>query len=119
MVKSDAGVARNGLHEWYWQRVSAVMLALLLPYPFIILLRIATGEVNQLALLDLLDSPVSRLMHSMLVVALLTHAYLGVRVVLEDYVHRVAVRIPLMGALIVGIFGLGLWWFAMIWAWNG
>lgn len=113
------GVARNGLREWYWQRISAVMLLLLLPVPFIVLLLVATGRMDQLVLLDLLDGPLSRLLHSLLVVALLTHAYLGVKVVVEDYVHRVSMRIPLMGALVVAVFACGLWWFAMIWAWNG
>lgn len=118
MVKGDTGVARNGLQDWYWQRVSAVLLAVLLPFPFVILMLLATGRMDQMALLDLLDNPFSRLAHSMLVIALLTHAYLGVKVVLEDYVHQAGWRVPLMATLSVGTFGFGLWWFAMIWAWN-
>ncbi len=112
----DLGASHHGSGEWYWQRISAAILALLLPLVLVLLVSLSRGEIDQFTLLALLDHPASRILHSLLVIALSIHAYLGIRVILEDYVHRPCIRVPLSSAVMVTMFCFALWWFGMIWA---
>ncbi len=113
------GTAHNGLSEWYLQRVSAAVLAVLLPLSFVLVMVVYSGALTQMELLNVLDYPVTRLLRTLLMLALLTHAYLGIRTIVEDYVHRIGVRIPLMALLLVAGISFGIWWSSMIWAWAG
>jgi succinate dehydrogenase / fumarate reductase membrane anchor subunit len=113
------GTAHNGYEDWYIQRLSAVVLALLLPLPFALLIGVYTGAFDQLGLLDLLDHFISRLLHTLLILALIVHAYVGLKVIFEDYVHTTAWSVPLIGAMLVVMTGFGIWWLALIWAWGG
>jgi len=117
--RRDAGAAHNGLDEWYWQRLSAVVLMVLLPLPFALLVGVYSGRLDQLGLLDLLDSFSSRLLHTALILAVIAHAYLGLKVIIEDYVHTAGLRVPLIGSMLVLTGISGLWWLAIIWAWGG
>lgn len=100
------------------QRLSAVIITLLVPLLYVILLLVYNGSLNQMQLLDLVDGHAGRMLHTLLLVAVLTHAYLGVKAIVEDYVHSVALRIPLMGAVLTGTGGFGIWWLTVIWAWG-
>jgi len=114
----DLGSAHSGLSDWYWQRLSAVILALLLPWLFVFLWMVALGDLNQLTLLSLLDSLPMRIVHSLLILALTLHAYLGLKVIVEDYVHT-GLRVWLMGAMLVSMALFAIAWLALIWAWGG
>jgi len=120
MVKTpkDLGSAHSGFKDWYWQRLSAVVLAVLLPGAFILLWSVYTGVLDQFGLLDWLDSFVSRLLHTLLIVALIVHAYMGLKVMIEDYVHA-GLRVLLIGLMLVMMSLFGMWWLALIWAWGG
>ncbi|MDQ6974523.1 MAG: succinate dehydrogenase, hydrophobic membrane anchor protein [Mariprofundaceae bacterium] len=120
MVKriKDLGSAHSGLSNWYLQRISAVILALLLPWVFVLLWMLALNELNQLSLLMLLDSFIVRMFHTLLILALTIHAYIGLKTMIEDYVHT-GVRILLMGAMLVSMGLFAIWWLALIWAWGG
>jgi len=111
------GTAHNGLGDWYIQRLSALLVAALMPVAYLLLLAVYNGSLDQMRMLDLVDGYPGRMLHSLLLIALLTHAYLGVKVIVEDYVHIAALRIPMMGMLLVGLGGFGIWWLSVIWAW--
>lgn len=113
----EPGAAHSGLSDWYWQRFSAVVLLLLLPLPFFLLVAVYTGHLDQQALLDIIDHVYSRVLHTILILALIVHAYVGLKVILEDYVHILALRIPLIATMLVVMSGFGIWWLALIWAW--
>jgi len=117
-VSRDSGTAHNGLNDWYWQRLSAVVLLVMLPLPFALLIGAYSGMLDQFDLLDLLDHFVSRLFHTLLILALIVHAYIGLKVIMEDYVHSTLLRVPLIGAMLVTMSGFGIWWLALIWAWG-
>lgn len=116
--RKDLGAAHSGLEDWYWQRLSAVLLALLLPLPLALLFLLLFGHIDQFILLDFLDHPLTRTLHSLLSLALLLHAYIGVKVIAEDYVPM-AWRLPLLALLQVAAAATGLGWLAIIWAWGG
>lgn len=117
IVHRDVGCANNGLEDWYWQRLSAVVLTLLLPLPYIFLLFLVRGDIDQIAILDILDHPVSRMLHSLLMLTLLIHAYIGIKVIVEDYVP-LRIRLPFMGVVLMTAIALGFWWTSLIWAWG-
>jgi len=117
-VSRDQGTAHNGLNDWYWQRLSAVVLLVMLPLPFALLIGAYSGMLDQFDLLDLLDHFVSRLFHTLLILALIVHAYIGLKVIMEDYVHSTLLRVPLIGAMLVTMSAFGIWWLALIWAWG-
>lgn len=112
------GTAHNGLGDWYVQRLTAVVVAVLLPPAFVLLLCAYSGAMDQMQVLDVVDGYIGRMLHTLLLVALLTHAHLGVKVIVEDYVHIAALRIPLMGAVMIGLAGFGIWWLSVAWAWG-
>lgn len=117
-MSRDPGTAHNGFGDWYWQRLSAVVLLIMLPLPFVLLAGVYGGFFDQFDLLDLLDHFVSRLLHTLLILALIVHVYIGLKVILEDYVHTI-LRVPLIGLMLVLMSGFGIWWLALIWALGG
>ncbi len=118
-LTKEPGAAHDGFDDWYWQRLSAVVLAVLLPLPFALLVAVYAGAVDQIGLFDIMDHILSRLLHTLLIVALLVHAYLGLKVIIEDYVPVIGWRVLLIGGMLVTMAGFGVWWLAIIWAWGG
>jgi len=119
VTQRDIGPAHTGLSDWYWQRLSAVVLIFTIPWPFVLLVQLVNGDMTQLDLLDRLDNPASRMTHTVLILALLLHAYLGIKLIVEDYLHHVALRLPVLALMMVAMFCMGFWWLTMIWAWAG
>ena len=119
MRPRDPGVGRNGFGDWLWQRISAVALVLLLPLPLALVFSVHAGSVDQQAALDILDSLPVRIMHSLLIAALLAHGYIGLKVIVQDYVHHVGLRVSMLGTLLLAMAAFGIWWMAIVWAWGG
>jgi len=117
-MKDDyLGAAGNGFGDWMWQRASAIVLALTLPFPFTLMLCLTGGHIDQQTLFDLLAHPFVRSAHSLLVMALLLHAYLGLKVIMEDYVPALVLRLPALLVAMLLALGTGTWALAMIWSW--
>jgi succinate dehydrogenase / fumarate reductase, membrane anchor subunit len=79
------GSARDGLKEWRLQRWTALALIPLGLYFVASMLRLATSDEDTAA--AWLGSPVPALLMILLLMALFAHALVGLRSVLEDYVH--------------------------------
>jgi succinate dehydrogenase / fumarate reductase, membrane anchor subunit len=100
------GSARNGLKEWRLQRLTAIALIPLALYFVASVLRLATSDHATAA--GWLSSPLPALLVMLFVIAGLTHALVGLRSVLLDYVHThyllVAANL-LVGAAVVVLGG--------------
>ncbi|OIO70574.1 MAG: succinate dehydrogenase, hydrophobic membrane anchor protein [Zetaproteobacteria bacterium CG_4_9_14_3_um_filter_49_83] len=116
-MKHDQGVSHHGVGEWYWQRASAVLLMFLLPCAFYVLGMVYAGVWQQSDVLRIVQMPWVRVLHSLLLMALLLHAYLGIKVVIEDYLHITGIRVSLMFLItsLLAVFGIA--WLALIWGW--
>jgi succinate dehydrogenase membrane anchor subunit len=79
------GSARDGLREWRLQRLTAIALIPLSLYFAASILSLATSDRKTAA--DWLALPVPALLVILLVLAGITHALIGARSVLLDYVH--------------------------------
>lgn len=87
------GSAKEGVHHWYAQRASALLLILLVGW--LIYASIALAGADYAAARAFVASPVNAAFLVVLIISMLHHAVLGLQVVIEDYVHSPATEIVL------------------------
>jgi succinate dehydrogenase / fumarate reductase, membrane anchor subunit len=85
------GSAREGLKEWRLQRLTAVALIPLGLWFVASMMRLAVSD--QATAAAWLGRPIPALLTILFLLALFAHAVIGVRSVLDDYVHAHARRI--------------------------
>ena len=90
------GAAGHGTGHWWQQRVTAAALALLGVWFVICLLGLDLADRD--AIIDWVGRPLNAALLALLVFSAAWHSQLGVRVIIEDYVHS-GLRIPLLVAL--------------------
>jgi succinate dehydrogenase / fumarate reductase membrane anchor subunit len=87
------GSAKEGVHHWYAQRASAVLLIFLVGWMVYSLFALAGSGYE--ASRDFIANPVNASFLGVLLVVVLYHAMLGLQVVIEDYVHHPVIEIVL------------------------
>lgn len=85
------GSARSGAEHWWAQRVSAIALVPLTVWFVVSML--ALGTLRHADVIDFLGRPLNGFLTLLLVLSLAYHSYLGISVVIEDYVHAPAAKI--------------------------
>lgn len=93
------GSAKDGVGHFIQQRVTALALAVLVPW-FLISLAIAM-KADHAGALVWIGNPVNAVLLSALVLAAFHHMRLGLQVVIEDYIHVPTTK---MGLLIANTF---------------
>jgi succinate dehydrogenase / fumarate reductase membrane anchor subunit len=93
------GAAREGLHHWKAQRVTAVANLVLILW-FVFSAAVLAGA-DYAEVRAWLASPVAASLMILLVISVFHHARLGLLVVIEDYVHHGAVKVVAISALIL------------------
>ena len=97
----------EGLKPWVVQRVSAVYISLFLIYSFYCGINVDVVSFEHWR--EWLFHPFNSITFGLFVVAVLFHAWIGMRDVILDYVHDIMVRMFVL-ALVVGVLvGSGLW----------
>ena len=94
------GSAKSGTGHFWWQRVTAVILALLVPYIVFLMARIAGSDHETIA--AIIARPWNAIIFAVFAIAMFWHAKLGLQVVIEDYVHDRAMHLALRILLILG-----------------
>lgn len=87
------GSAKSGTGHFWWQRVTAVFLALLTPWLIGLLLAVAGADLGHIQ--AAIAKPWNAIMLALFSVCLFWHARLGLQVVIEDYIHQRALEIAL------------------------
>ena len=87
------GSAKEGVHHWYAQRASAVLLVFLVGWLIYALVTLAGGGYE--ASKAFIANPVNASFLGLLLVVVLYHAMLGLQVVIEDYVHNPVMEVAL------------------------
>jgi succinate dehydrogenase / fumarate reductase, membrane anchor subunit len=87
------GSGKTGTGHFWTQRVTAIALALLVPWLVGLLVSMVGADV--VAVRAAIARPWNAILLSAFVVALFWHAKLGIQVVIEDYVHTRASEIAL------------------------
>ncbi len=85
------GTAMEGTEHWWAQRVSAVALLLLGAW-FVIAIVMLDG-LDHAAAVAFVGAPWNGVLLTLLSVTLAYHSYLGVQVVVEDYVHAPGIKV--------------------------
>ena len=101
------GSAKEGVHHWYAQRASALLLIFLVGWLMYAMVKLAGADHATAS--SFISQPVNAAILSLLIVAMLYHAMLGLQVVIEDYVHNPALEIILYFVSRAGaFFGMAL-----------
>ncbi|MBE9567055.1 MAG: succinate dehydrogenase, hydrophobic membrane anchor protein [Proteobacteria bacterium] len=102
----------EGLRPWVIQRVSAVYIVFFILYAVISFLTADTVSFQSWRLW--LFQPLNTTVVGVFVIALLFHAWIGMRDVVLDYVHNIMLRIFILGLFIGVLLGSGLWVFRIL-----
>ncbi len=104
------GSAKDGLHHWWLQRLTALVL---IPLSVWLMVAVIGGlmDANRVEVSAWLENPLVAIAMLGLLGAGLLHARLGVQTVLEDYIHHEALKIGLVVAntllfLAAAVFGI-------------
>jgi len=102
----------EGLRPWVIQRVSAVYIVLFIIYAVFSLFTADT--IAYKAWNDWLYNPFNTTVVGIFVIAVLFHAWIGMRDVVLDYVHNIMFRIFILAMLVGVLIGSGLWVFRIL-----
>jgi len=81
-----SGSAKEGVHHWYVQRATAILLLFLVGWLIYAMIKLAgAGHAEAAAFVA---NPTNAAFMLVLLVSLFYHAMLGLQVVIEDYVHQ-------------------------------
>ena len=105
--------AHYGLADWLAQRVTAAVMVLYTLLALGILLW--HGGLDHAAWTALFASQPFRVATFLFVVALLYHAWVGMRNITMDYVKPLAIRLPLQGAIVAALVAYAGWTIGILW----
>ncbi len=88
------GSAKEGVHHWWAQRVTAIALVPLTIW--FVASVVSLAGAPHAAVVDWVATPLPALLLVLLLVATFHHAQLGLQVVIEDYVHAEGAKIALI-----------------------
>lgn len=80
------GSAKEGVHHWYAQRASALLMIVLVGWLIYAILSLSGAD--HAAASSFVSQPVNAAFGILLIVTVFYHAMLGLQVVIEDYVHH-------------------------------
>ena len=87
------GSGKTGTEHFWVQRVTAIALALLVPWLLWLLLSMVGHDAAHAIALD--RAPINAIALTAFVIAMFWHAKLGIQVVIEDYVHTRGAEVTL------------------------
>lgn len=105
--------AHYGLSDWLSQRITAVLMALFTVA--VIVQVLLPGEMGYDKWSAIFASQWMKVLTFTVVVALLVHAWVGMRDLWMDYVKPVAVRLTLQALTIVWLVGCAGWAIQVLW----
>ncbi len=106
---------QHGSPEWYFQRLSAIVLLCLSPAVLWLVIGIEQGQLNQVMIQHWLTMPLVQLAHSLFAVAVLLHGYLGVKIIMEDYLHQAKWRVATLAVVQLIAVATLIFWLTAIW----
>lgn len=97
----------SGMNAWLIQRLSGIYVA----FFSLILLGIFTTTPPQsyTEWVSIFVSPLLQIGFSLFIVALLFHAWIGLRDIVLDYIHPLSLKIIVFSLVLIALFGSGLW----------
>ncbi len=113
MVNREVVGAHYGLRDWLAQRVTAVVM---LVYTLLVLMALVMlPKFDYWSWKALWQLPLMRYATVLFVVALLFHAWIGVRNIFMDYIKDAGVRLTLYVVVILALIAYGAWAIQILW----
>ncbi len=97
----------HGMRAWLLQRLSAAYLATYIIASLILFMICPVDSYTSWR--DAFANPVMNIGTLLFFVALLIHAWVGMRDILIDYVHPTMLRFALLNALMLALLSMGIW----------
>ncbi len=101
MKKSFKESSKSGALVWLWQRITAVVLFILLMVHYITYHFISSGGVTYQQVMDKMQSPWFNLIQFLFLITALYHGLNGVWMVTEDYIHCKAWRLIIHSLIVL------------------
>ena len=101
-MAKNLGSSGSGLSHWWYQRFTAILLALLTGWLLYFFSALSLAESNMIA--EIIRKPYNIIMLLLFTGGALYHGVLGMQVIIEDYVHCIALKLVLL--LFVQIFAI-------------
>jgi len=99
----------QGLRPWIIQRISAFFIAVFIVYIFIVLVTDNPLNTNDWATWVAL--PYNNIFIGLFLIAVIWHAWIGIRDIVLDYVPNVVARLLVLTLVGCTLLGSGLWGF--------
>jgi len=99
----------QGLRPWIIQRVSAVFIAVFILYLCLVL--VINNPLNESDWSTWVATPYNNILLGLFLIAVLWHAWIGVRDIVLDYVPNVVGRLVVLTLVACTLTGSGLWGF--------
>jgi succinate dehydrogenase / fumarate reductase membrane anchor subunit len=113
MVNREVVGAHYGLRDWLAQRVTAVVM---LVYTMLVLMALLMlPKFDYWSWKALWQLPLMRYATVLFIVALLFHAWIGVRNIFMDYIKDAGVRLTLYVVVILALIAYGAWAVQILW----
>lgn len=87
------GSAKSGTGHFWWQRMTAVLLALLVPW--LVGLLVSMVGADLVTVRETIARPWNAIILALFLIAMFWHAKLGIQVVIEDYIHQRGLELAL------------------------
>ena len=113
MVDIVTNVSRSGLREWLLQRITAVIIGTYTVFLLIFFLINPDLQYNQWV--ELFMHPFMRIFSFLALLSVVYHAWIGIWIVLTDYLKCVWGRILLQVVVVIALLGYLAWGIDLIW----
>jgi len=114
MVKSVLAFGQNGVSDWLWQRVSAVILALYTV--FLAGYILFHPGLDFAAWQTLFACNAMRVFTLLALLSLLIHSWIGIWTILTDYIKFFTLRLLLQIALVLALGLYLVWGIQILWS---
>ena len=114
MVTNVTSLTGNGLKDWLIQRVTAVILGIYLLVLFAFFLSHSHVTYEQWS--ALMHCKIFMVLNVITMLSLVLHAWIGLWTVTTDYVKSTLIRLPLQMLIVLGLLGLLIWFFMILWS---
>ena len=97
----------SGLKAWAIQRLTAIYIGLFSLY--LVLALLFSAPADYVAWKAWIGGPLVSVAMLLFIASVLMHAWIGVRDVLIDYLHPIAIRATVLGLVALSLVAMGLW----------
>ena len=113
MVDRIVTGAHYGLLDWLIQRVTAVVMAIYILLAITSLFIFSPHDYSSWK--EIFSNQWIRIVTCLFFISLCSHAWIGVRNILMDYIHETSIRLTIQVLVIFSLFSYAIWAIEIIW----